>query len=327
MRGKSTGTKAVSDYRRRQLQCMAARQKGLLPRKTNCSGKANLDRVFPLISAKKAKVQRKTAVARKPTRGTKAVSDYRRRQLKCMKARDEGLLPPKTNCSGKANLDRVFPLISAKKVTKTRVRKKAPTPKPSRSAVYGTYVLSPETTRKIKVGGTTYNRLKSEGYDMSKLQSFKSVAPHRRGNIALKLSAQNIDSIVARGRWKPPTLQETLHQGWATEPSKIRTLKKQIANQKTARRSATRGWGAVFPTVGPQRRRVYSECGQDCFLLPNPHKPGASKFPICPKCLGDSCACQIDCRGVVSAKIRAKQYGYDNVSASADRISNKLGCK
>ena len=78
------------------------------------------------------------------------------------------------------------------------------------------------------------------------------------------------------------------------------------------------GWGKVKPTTKTERIQLLNKCGSNCFLLPNvkPHP----KFPICPK---NKCA--IDCKGVTSAYIRARQWKYDDVANKAKILQKK--CK
>jgi hypothetical protein len=82
------------------------------------------------------------------------------------------------------------------------------------------------------------------------------------------------------------------------------------------RGSRTRGWREASPKRGEERETLKKKCGDKCFLLPE-----KNKFPICRP---DSCV--PDCRGILSAKIRAKQYKYENVANIAESLKNKL-CK
>ena len=66
-------------------------------------------------------------------------------------------------------------------------------------------------------------------------------------------------------------------------------------------KKGTKGWKADSPKKGTARHEMVQKC-PNCFLLPN-----EEKFPVCKS------DCKVDCRGITSAKIRAKQYGYTNV--------------
>jgi hypothetical protein len=74
--------------------------------------------------------------------------------------------------------------------------------------------------------------------------------------------------------------------------------------------SATRGWAQDAPRKGNERHRLKKEC----FLLPD-----TEGFPICPKC-GDVCNCQLDCRGLTAAKVRAHQYKHTELYERIDQL-------
>ena len=57
------------------------------------------------------------------------------------------------------------------------------------------------------------------------------------------------------------------------------------------------GWGKLAPK-GRERTTMYRKCGKKCFLGPN------LSFPICAKG-----TCRKNKRGIMSAYIRAKQWG------------------
>ena len=80
------------------------------------------------------------------------------------------------------------------------------------------------------------------------------------------------------------------------------------------RGSRTRGWREASPKGGEQREALKKKCGDTCFLLPE-----KNKFPICRP---DSCV--PDCRGILSAKIRARQYGYEDVVVKAQKLQDTL---
>ncbi len=69
----------------------------------------------------------------------------------------------------------------------------------------------------------------------------------------------------------------------------------------------TRGWRVDAPARGKERQELYHQCGRKCFL--DSKNLG---FPICPA-LRTGRACKVDCRGVESAKIRARQYKYQDI--------------
>ena len=125
-----------------------------------------------------------------------------------------------------------------------------------------------------------------------------------------------------------PTYQKLLKQGYnlkskpkhlgkkpqkrfsdSTSNNLSKTINMKVgAINKTGNR--TRGWGEVAPKRGRPRNLLYDKCGDRCFL-----KPDTLSFPICP-----SDRCEIDCRGVESAYIRAAQWKYHTIKQNADRL-------
>lgn len=100
------------------------------------------------------------------------------------------------------------------------------------------------------------------------------------------------------------------------QPSLRNKLKKQM---KKKSKSITRGWNANSPQQGKQRDKLMKKCGNKCFLVPS-----RKMFPICRKCYGNKCSCRASCRGIKSAKMRAKQFGYKKVAKIAESLDRKL---
>jgi len=80
--------------------------------------------------------------------------------------------------------------------------------------------------------------------------------------------------------------------------------------------SATRGWHQDAPKKGAERHKMLKECGSRCFLQPK--KEG---FPVCAK--NSDVPCQIDCRGVIAAKIRAKQYHHVELYQAIETLEKR----
>ncbi len=91
------------------------------------------------------------------------------------------------------------------------------------------------------------------------------------------------------------------------------------------------GWGERAPPQTNPRRQLKKKCGDKCFL-----RPVDNGFPICPKCLDPNCqscqhkkgqgdCCQLDCQGLVAAKQRAAQHGYQDIVDKADDIAEMKG--
>jgi len=115
-------------------------------------------------------------------------------------------------------------------------------------------------------------------------------------------------------------LKQTLADTPASRKAIRRDLEEQIARRQEGRGSLTRGWKAAAPQKGTERRELMQQCGEGCFL-----QPDTEGFPICPA-LREGEGCGIDCRGVTSALVRARQWGYENVAEEAEAIRKEKGC-
>jgi hypothetical protein len=87
-------------------------------------------------------------------------------------------------------------------------------------------------------------------------------------------------------------------------------------------------WKEQSPRKGKERSRIYQECdakGKQCFLRPDSHNPGQSGYPICPACRDPNvpCSCQPDCKGIVAAKARSRQW---KEAIGFDKLEAKYGC-
>jgi hypothetical protein len=103
-----------------------------------------------------------------------------------------------------------------------------------------------------------------------------------------------------------PTSRKTVRHRRLPNPSLTRVVtprRRRLLNQH--RSSATRGWAAVAPRRGRERRELYARCGPTCFLV-----PGQLKFPVCPALREGNQRCHYDRRAFTAAKIRARQRGY-----------------
>jgi len=130
----------------------------------------------------------------------------------------------------------------------------------------------------------------------------------------------DMEEILSMPFYDIPTLEETLKN--TRQSSKRAKIEAMIKEKKyeEGRGIKTRGWSSRAPTRGKERHQLHSECGDKCFLLPE-----SEKFPICasPRTTGGKSVCEIDCGGVLSAKIRAKQWGYEEVAKKAEKILEK----
>lgn len=223
-------------------------------------------------------------------------------------------------------------------------------------------IVSPKTGRLIKVGGKTFSDLlKDPQYQdlllnpetsniskgkvevsgsplssppMSPIYSPSSPSISLSGipmpviplkPISLKQNSNDhLSDILSMSFLDIPTLEETLKT--TKQPAKKAKIAEMIENKRyeEGRGIKTRGWSSRSPTRGQERHQLKSECGNKCFLL-----PGKEKFPICasPRTTGGKSKCEIDCGGVQSALIRAKQWGYEDVAEKAEKILEKCNLK
>ena len=151
-------------------------------------------------------------------------------------------------------------------------------------------VRSPMSNRLIKKGGPVYEKLEGEGVVMP---------------------------LPERTRPERP------------EPKKVGIMKQEYLDalkltpvEYKNYRSGAKGWGEEKPESRGERRAVMHKCGKKCFL--NPKTMG---FPICQKLEKASDECQLDCRGILAAKVRAAQWHYNDVRNVADAIGEEKGCR
>ena len=137
-------------------------------------------------------------------------------------------------------------------------------------------------------------------------------------------SDEHLSEILAMPFYDIPTLEETLKH--TKQPARRAKIAEMIKTKKYEERRGikTRGWSARAPTRGRERHQLKAECGDKCFLLPE-----KEKFPICasPRMTGGKSKCAIDCQGVQSALVRARQWGYSEVASKAEAILEKCNAE
>lgn len=105
-----------------------------------------------------------------------------------------------------------------------------------------------------------------------------------------------------------------------SEPRKISPHKAKISPSEVINRrtSGVRGWSDVKPGRS-ERHELKNKCGDKCFL-----DPKNEKYPICPKYSYGKC--NIDCRGLLAAKIRASQWHQTKIADQANQLGKRLQC-
>ena len=162
-------------------------------------------------------------------------------------------------------------------------------------------VINPYTGKPIKLGSPAFNQIVS---DVMKL-NIQQVAKKS------KRSAKKVSKQVAKKTSKRSTKRSP-----AKKTSKRSPAKRSPAINFAYTGVRTAGWAAQSPRRGRERSVMSKKCGSSCFLLPS-----EKKFPICPKN-----SCKKSCKGLLSAKIRAKQYKYNKVASKAEALMRKHKC-
>lgn len=158
------------------------------------------------------------------------------------------------------------------------------------------FVINPETNRQIKIGGPVWQELIKKGY---KLQTIIKEQPSKK---------------------QPSKNQPS--QEWLEQANKLPTRQRPIKTYHDGRGSKTRGWSVDAPQRGRERHQLKAKCGDSCFLIPE-----NESFPICARCKSNTqCDCEIDCRGLAAAKIRAHQWKYTQLYDTIDKLE-KAKCK
>ena len=85
-------------------------------------------------------------------------------------------------------------------------------------------------------------------------------------------------------------------------------------------KSPAKGWTKASPKKGTQRKLLLKKCGNKCFL-----RPSNLGFPIC-QSFNNNKTCKKDCRGLLAAKIRARQWKYNSIANKAQKLAIKEKC-
>lgn len=158
--------------------------------------------------------------------------------------------------------------------------------------------------------------------DLSAKKSIKAAAKeYHVGKNALIAKLENVPASKKR----LPATHPGLGQIAQSVPSSRRRMKEVAEEEEPhkyeGRGAPTRGWKAEAPTRGKERHQLHAKCGEGCFL-----DPEHEKYPICSSLRANEDQCGVDCRGILSAKIRARQYGHEDVARKADKMAERYNC-
>lgn len=74
-------------------------------------------------------------------------------------------------------------------------------------------------------------------------------------------------------------------------------------------------WSEVAPKTKAQRQQLIQICGSTCFLMPD-----KLKFPVCTP------DCKVSCKGLIAARVRARQWNYPEVDKKVSEYYKKANC-
>lgn len=88
-------------------------------------------------------------------------------------------------------------------------------------------------------------------------------------------------------------------------------------------KDGVRGWEKHKPQRVSERRKIMAVCGPKCF-----GKPDTFGFPICPKHIQSPKECGADCKGLLAAYGRARQWRKKNpgVAKRLRKSAERRGC-
>jgi len=172
------------------------------------------------------------------------------------------------------------------------------------------YVINPLTNRAIKVEGYTYNKLLKQGTIQPQTLPTIMKNPPTPRYISKPIPSEQIQKMGEMNLYQPDFEQSKQH---VTQPYLIN--RSQTYKTGNPRGQRTRGWALDSPKRGSERHLLKEKCGDRCFLIPD-----QEGFPICPKCVNNECKCEIDCRGLIAAKARAKQLKYTNLEQPIEQL-------
>lgn len=178
------------------------------------------------------------------------------------------------------------------------------------------YVKNPLTGRMVQVNGPTYKKVVQTHPSIKKAKRVSS--PEKRAMSKKKNSTVESKTKAIYQKAPPANIKKEAK----TIPKSRKALIAHATDLgNSGRGSRTRGWSISAPQRGTERNELKRTCGNSCFLIPE-----KQKFPICKSLRTSGGKCEVDCRGLAAAKIRARQYGYTKVSKEAERLEKIYGC-
>ena len=91
--------------------------------------------------------------------------------------------------------------------------------------------------------------------------------------------------------------------------------KRASPNKETKQKPEWTKWSEVAPKTKAQRQNLIQICGSSCFLLPD-----QLKFPVC------TSDCKVNCKGLIAARVRARQWNYPEVDKKVSQYYKDANC-
>jgi len=92
-------------------------------------------------------------------------------------------------------------------------------------------------------------------------------------------------------------------------------IKRKSSPKKQKKPAEWTKWSEVAPKTKAQRQQLIQICGSTCFLMPD-----KLKFPVCTP------DCKVSCKGLIAARIRARQWNYPEVDKKVSEYYKKANC-
>ena len=112
--------------------------------------------------------------------------------------------------------------------------------------------------------------------------------------------------------------------GSRSRKSKSKKSKRKVGSRsKKSKKSPTKGWANEAPKKGRERNIMLKDCGSKCFL-----EPSKKGFPVCKanRSRSGKSSCKPNCKGIISAYVRAKQWKHYATAKKAIKLAKKYGC-
>jgi len=101
----------------------------------------------------------------------------------------------------------------------------------------------------------------------------------------------------------------------SSKKSKKSQTKRKSSPKKQKKPEEWTKWSQIAPKTKAQRQQLIQICGSTCFLMPN-----KLKFPVCTP------DCNVSCKGLIAARVRARQWNYPEVDKKVSKYYKEANC-